>query len=116
MDVSDGLLTDLKKLCAASGVGAQLNVDLLPESQAMHELFEADDGLQYALAGGDDYELLFTLPAERAAAVVGSLQLQQRVTQIGVITAETEVVCLRNGQPFRIKRAGYDHFAAGQDN
>ncbi len=51
-------------------VGAQLNVDLLLESPAMHELFEADDGLQYALAGGDDYELLFTLPADRAAAVL----------------------------------------------
>lgn len=114
MDVSDGLLTDLKKLCAASGVGAQLNVDLLPESAAMRELFEADDGLQYALAGGDDYELLFTLPADRADAVLSTLQLQQRVTQIGVITVDTDVVCLRNGQPFRIKRAGYDHFAAGQ--
>lgn len=117
MDVSDGLLTDLKKLCAASGVGAQLNVDALPESAAMSELFEADDGLQYALAGGDDYELLFTLPAERATAVLSTLQLQQRVTQIGVITGgtsdEATVRCLRNGQPFRIKRAGYDHFAAG---
>lgn len=117
MDVSDGLLTDLKKLCVASGVGAQLNVDLLPESGAMHELFEADEGLQYALAGGDDYELLFTLPAERAPAVLSKLQLQQRVTQIGVITAatggESPVQCLRDGQPFRIKRAGYDHFAAG---
>lgn len=117
MDVSDGLLTDLKKLCAASGVGARLNVDGLPESPAMHELFEAEDGLQYALAGGDDYELLFTLPAERAPAVLSTLQFQQRVTQIGVITAATgddrPVQCLRDGQPFRIKRAGYDHFAAG---
>lgn len=117
MDVSDGVLADLKKLCAASGCGAQLNVDALPESAAMRELFEADDGLQYALAGGDDYELLFTLPSERAAAL-RSLPLQQRVTQIGVITADaTAVQCLRDGQPFRIKRAGYDHFAGGeQDN
>ena len=116
MDVSDGLLTDLKKLCVASGCGAQLNVDLLPESAAMRELFEADDGLQYALAGGDDYELLFTLPPDRAADVLGSLQLQQRVTQIGVMTAapsdDVTVRCLRDGQPFRIKRAGYDHFAS----
>src|SRR5688500_17645661 len=104
MDVSDGLVTDLKKLCVASGCGARLNVGALPESVAMRELFEADDCWQYALAGGDDYELLFTLPAERAAAVLSSLQLEQRVTQIGVITADTEVVCLRNGQPFRIKR------------
>jgi thiamine-monophosphate kinase len=117
MDVSDGLVTDLKKLCAASGCGAQLNVDQLPESVAMFEMFEADDCLQYALAGGDDYELLFTLPAAQANAVLNTLQLRQRVTQIGVITAATEgdtaVRCLRNGQPFRIKRAGYDHFSQG---
>ena len=114
MDVSDGLVTDLKKVCAASGCGAQLNVDLLPESAAMRELFAADDGLQYALAGGDDYELLFTLPANRAAAVLSELKLQQRVTQIGVMTVgEATVQCLRDGQPFRIKRAGYDHFNTG---
>ena len=80
----------------------------------MRELFDADDNLQYALAGGDDHELLFTLPADRAPAVLSTLQRQQRVTQIGVITADTDVVCLRDGQPFRIKRAGYDHFAAGE--
>ncbi|MBM0107034.1 thiamine-phosphate kinase [Steroidobacter sp. S1-65] len=115
MDVSDGLVTDLRKLCAASGCGAQLNVDALPESAAMRELFEADDGLQYALAGGDDYELLFTLPADRAAAVLSELQLQQRVTQIGVMTGgEPSVQCLRDAQPFRIRRAGYDHFNTGE--
>lgn len=113
MDVSDGLLIDLQKICAASGCGAQLNVDSLPESAAMRELFEPDDCLQYALAGGDDYELLFTLPPARAASLVTSLQLQQRVTQIGVITADTTVHCLRDGQPFRVKRSGYDHFAGG---
>lgn len=118
MDVSDGLLTDLEKLCAASGCAAQLNVDLVPESAAMRELFEADDCLQYALSGGDDYELLFTLPADRAPEVLSTLQLRQRVTQIGVIAAATAdgmaVRCMRDGQPFRIKRAGYDHFAAGE--
>jgi thiamine-monophosphate kinase len=79
----------------------------------MSELFEADDCRQYALAGGDDYELLFTLSPEHAAAL-RSLQLQQRVTQIGVITADPTVHCLLEGQPFRIKRSGYDHFAASE--
>ena len=114
MDVSDGLLTDLKKLCAASACGAQLNVDALPESAALRELFEPDDCWQYALAGGDDYELLFTLPPERAAALRTTVQLPQRVTQIGVITADTTVQCLLDGQPFRTRRGGYDHFAANE--
>jgi thiamine-monophosphate kinase len=81
----------------------------------MRELFEPDDCLQYALAGGDDYELLFTLAPERAAALLATLPLQQRLTQIGVMTADSAVHCLREGQPFRIQRAGYDHFAAGSD-
>lgn len=115
MDVSDGLLADLKKICAASNCGAQLNVDAIPESAAMRDLFAPDDCLQYALAGGDDYELLFTLAPERAAALLATLPLQQRVTQIGRITADGAVQCLREGQPFRIKRGGYDHFAAGSD-
>jgi thiamine monophosphate kinase len=57
--------------------------------------------------------LLFTLPPERVADL-RTLQLQQRVTQIGVITADTTVQCLLEGQPFRIKRGGYDHFAASE--
>lgn len=114
MDVSDGLLTDLKKLCAASNCGAQLNVDALPESTALTELFEVEDCRQYALAGGDDYELLFTLPPERAAGL-RTLQLQQRVTQIGIITSDTTVQCQLDGQPFRTKRGGYDHFASESD-
>lgn len=112
MDVSDGLLTDLNKLCAASGCGAELNVDALPESAAMRALFSSDDILQFALAGGDDYELLFTLPPERAKFFLNSSQLRDRVTQIGVITSENTVRCLRAGQPFSIQRTGYDHFAA----
>lgn len=116
MDVSDGLVADLKKLCAASGVSAQLNADLLPESAAMRQLFEVEDCLQYALSGGDDYELLFTLPEDRAAQVLGTLQLEQHVTRIGVITPaeqDSAVQCLRGGQPFKLKRAGHDHFARG---
>lgn len=111
MDVSDGVLTDLEKLCAASGCGAQLNVDALPISPAMRELFDADTCVEYALAGGDDYELLFTLPAghpfELAPPELPSL------TQIGVITEGGGVQCIRRGQPFQLQRTGYDHFAQG---
>jgi thiamine-monophosphate kinase len=70
MDVSDGLLTDLQKLCAASQCGALLSIDALPPSPAMQELFDADTALDYALAGGDDYELIFTLPPDQLPDVL----------------------------------------------
>jgi thiamine-monophosphate kinase len=124
MDVSDGLLTDLGKLCAASGCGAVVDVDDLPESPAMLQLFEPDACVEYALAGGDDYEIIFTLSPQHVSAVRASPQLQQAwtdtgVTQIGVMTAAPSegpaVQCLRGGRPFRIRRSGYDHFAAGSN-
>ena len=111
MDVSDGVLTDLEKLCAASGCGAQLNVDALPISPAMRELFDADTCVEYALAGGDDYELLFTLPAGHLFEL--ALPELPSLTQIGVITAGGGVQCIRRSQPFQLQRTGYDHFAQG---
>ena len=97
----------------ASGVGATLRAPAIPRSAALQRQPTAWQR-RCVLTGGDDYELLFTLPPERAAALRTTLQIQQRVTQIGVITADTTVHCLLEGQPFRIKRGGYDHFAAGE--
>jgi thiamine-monophosphate kinase len=110
MDVSDGLLTDLEKLCTASGCGAQLNIDALPRSPQMRELFGPEACDDYALAGGDDYELIFTVPAERSA-LVSSLPTDVALTQIGAIVAGAGVQCLRGGKPYLAARAGYDHFA-----
>ena len=111
MDVSDGLLTDLKKLCAASGVGAQLNVDLLPESAAMRELFEADDGLQYALAGGDDYELLFTTAADKAATILAlGEEIGLPLSRIGRCTAGAGLGLTDRGTPVPLPaRLGFEH-------
>ncbi|HEY6643604.1 thiamine-phosphate kinase [Povalibacter sp.] len=106
MDVSDGLLTDLDKLCAASHCGARVDIDKVPTSAAMQELFDAATCADFALAGGDDYELLFTVSPDRAAAVPASASC------IGVITEGTTVSCLRDGQPVTVARRGYDHFSA----
>ncbi len=109
MDVSDGLLTDLGKLCAASGCGALLDIDALPRSVAMRELFDADACVDYALAGGDDYEIIFTIPRERVSELAASIL--PPLTQIGVITSGSGVRCERDGRPFATKRSGHDHFA-----
>lgn len=106
MDISDGLLTDLDKLCAASGCGAQIDIEQLPVSMAMRELFDVDTGIDFALAGGDDYELLFTVAPADVARVPASC------TCIGRIESGAGVVCLRGGRPFDPQRRGYDHFSA----
>lgn len=111
MDVSDGLLADLEKLCAASGVGARLELDTLPQSPAMQACFDEEACLRYALTGGDDYELLFCVspandPAVRAERIAGV-----PIRAIGTITSERSVRCEYKGEPYAIERSGYDHFA-----
>ena len=110
MDVSDGLLTDLDKLCAASGCGARVDIDALPLSQPALDIFPYEACVDYALAGGDDYEMIFTVAPARLADLAGALPDGVPCTQIGVLTGNS-VECLRAGQPFIPGRRGYDHFA-----
>jgi thiamine-monophosphate kinase len=112
MDVSDGLLTDLTKLCAASRCGAILDVDLLPRSASMAQVFAASACVEHALAGGDDYEILFTVSPQRAPCVATELSAICACTHIGTITSQGSVECRQGKQPFTIGRTGYDHFAA----
>jgi len=67
LDISDGLLADLNHILKASGVGACLDLDSIPLSPALSSL-QKEQALQYALNGGDDYELLFTIPADQQQA------------------------------------------------
>jgi thiamine-monophosphate kinase len=111
IDVSDGLLADLGHICAASGCGAAIDVERVPLSAELLELFPPQDALAYALAGGDDYELCFTAsPAhadeiERAVEACGT-----RVRRIGQLVAGEGVVCRRDGEPFTPPGRGYTHF------
>jgi len=116
MDVSDGLLTDLQKLCAASHCGAVLEIDALPASAAMRELFDEDTTIDYALAGGDDYELIFTLPPDRLPALLAERDPAVPLTTIGIVTAGSGVQCKRHGAAFEPRRTGYDHFAVGESS
>jgi thiamine-monophosphate kinase len=71
IDLSDGLYADLGKLLRASGVGARLQIDALPLSAAILAKFEFDRAVMLGLAGGDDYELLFTAPGSDDAELQG---------------------------------------------
>jgi thiamine-monophosphate kinase len=107
MDISDGLLADLDKLCAASRCGASIDIDALPKSAALRATFDEESCLDYALAGGDDYEIIFTVPA---AALPTLSHLDVQCTPIGVITTGSAVTCQRGSAAFDAKRRGYDHF------
>ncbi|MET0658140.1 MAG: thiamine-phosphate kinase [Steroidobacteraceae bacterium] len=106
MDVSDGLLIDLQRLCAASGVAAELDLHRRMLSSQMRELFDEPTAWRFALSGGDDYELLYTMPSERAS--YGTLH----GVRIGTIVAGAGVTCRIDGAVHLSQNAGYDHFAA----
>lgn len=113
IDVSDGLLADLGHLCVASGVGAELEASQLPLSSALLASFDAGAARDFALSGGDDYELCFTVPQADVAAVIAELACAGcRPTAIGRIV-EGEGVRVReaDGGSLDVLRKGWDHFA-----
>jgi len=113
MDISDGLLTDLKKLCASSHCGAELELASLPRSTAAPTLFDASRCEYFSLCGGDDYELLFTVhPNDLLRVEAICAQCDVRCTPIGRITADDGVRCYRNGQVVVVNDSGYDHFGS----
>jgi thiamine-monophosphate kinase len=92
LDLSDGLMIDLDRLCRASGVGATLFADRLPISSALSDygLNTKQDPLRFALAGGEDYELLFTVRPAAAARCIRLLRrLRLSCRLIGTITRPT---------------------------
>lgn len=112
IDVSDGLLADLMHLCAASGTGARLELARLPRSAALADLFDEEQALELALAGGDDYELCFTASAESAEALQGDLaRIGCGVTRIGrMVAGEGLTLIAGDGSERPIRRRGFEHF------
>ncbi len=111
MDLSDGLSSDLSRLSAASGVGARLESTRIP----LPRISEADrrhgiDPSQLALHGGDDYELLFTVPRPSASRIPKTFQ-GVRLTAIGEITRGQKLVLIgRNGKGQPLVAGGWDPF------
>lgn len=111
MDVSDGLLGDLGKLARSSGVGACIDLESLPVAPEL-AAYPPAERERLVLHGGDDYELLFTLPADHFGhlanlAAAGACSLQC----IGSIVPGEGVECRREGARVDVAGKGYDHFA-----
>jgi thiamine-monophosphate kinase len=112
MDLSDGLVGDLPKLAQASGLAAHVSVERLPMSEAMRAVVPAAQALAWALAAGDDYELLLAVPAPRYAELAAAAgQLNLRLTTIGELRAGGGVTWSLNGGDFVPGVRGWDHFA-----
>lgn len=114
MDVSDGLAGDLTKLCAASGVSATVNVASVPLSAAAAGLVARNAiCVETLLAGGDDYEVLCTVPpAQSDTMIAAGRAVDLAVTAIGTIVAghERPRFLDRQGQALALTRLSYSHF------
>ncbi|MBI5562152.1 MAG: thiamine-phosphate kinase [Deltaproteobacteria bacterium] len=117
MDISDGLGIDLKRLCEASRVGAEVEIDRIPvpESLMRHASRQGVSAASFAVAGGEDYELLFTASARNAAAIERvSAGLGLGMTAIGRIVAKgkAHAPVFMDGRGARVKmeRLGFEHF------
>lgn len=109
IDVSDGLAQDLGHILKASKVGATLDLDLLPLSDTLRHLPDTQRW-QYALAGGDDYELCFSISPQHFEQLLQQ-PLNVRVTKIGQIHAAPELHFVQNGVDHSLQFQGYQHFA-----
>jgi len=110
IDISDGLLADLGHILEKSDKGAKIQLDKLPLSDPLKKL-PFQQASQLALNSGDDYELCFTVPADKTERLAS---LSDSITCIGEITTDTKLI-LQDSKGQQINhdsRKGYDHFGA----
>lgn len=115
IDISDGLLQDLRHITEESGVGARVVLSNIPLSTAMkrHILSKPED-IAFALSGGEDYELLFTAGCEKKGEIEDlSKETALPITQIGEIVPKEDGVKVINqdGSEAKIIKEGFEHFS-----
>jgi len=104
IDISDGLSSDLMHICQASDVGAK--IDTIPVDKMLYQSFGSEESIQFALHGGEDFELLFTVPQEKISDLKNL-----PVTRIGEITCQAgNIELIRNGRAEILEPKGFRHF------
>jgi len=107
IDISDGLSTDLNRICRQSGVGAVVWQDAIPISDAAKQ---KDDPVSSAVNDGEDFELLFTLTPAEYEKLAERWEMPVPITKIGTINDTNNVkIMLANSQIEELKPGGYDH-------
>lgn len=113
IDISDGLIADLGHICKASGVRSDIKTKLLPIHQELHQLWP-QQAVDWALSGGDDYQLCFTVPQSRCEIVNQWIDAGDfDATMVGQILApdnSKNLVIVDGSASADIKR-GFDHFS-----
>jgi thiamine-monophosphate kinase len=116
IDVSDGFIADLGHICERSRVGAVVRLDTIPASAVMRRHLDHPAARAALLAGGDDYELVFTAARARREVIARlSRRLRLRLTRVGIITRQWRatplVTVLDSGaRPLVVGQTGYRHF------
>ena len=113
LDISDGLLADLEHILERSQVGAEIYLENLPISRHLCIQYEQTQAEKFALTGGEDYELCFTVSEEKREEMEQVLRSQGiKVTCIGKILPQTSGLnLLKNGEKVTLpEHCGFDHF------
>lgn len=113
IDISDGLIADLQHVLKSSECGARINLDAIPHSHWLRDRVDADRALRWALSGGEDYELCFTVPEINRGALDTVLgHLGADYTCIGQIAPASEGLRFFRGEKeIELSWKGYDHFS-----
>jgi thiamine-monophosphate kinase len=113
IDISDGVASEVRHIAEASGVAVELDMDRLPLDAAAVALFGDSAAREFALSGGEDYQLMFTVPEEgfgEIAAALGPADAPQVIGRVTGVAAGGTVALLTAGRPADRMPAGYEAF------
>ena len=111
IDLSDGLVADLRHICQASKVGANIVLEDLPLSFELIDSVGVEQAIELALSGGDDYELLFTVSEDNKVGVETALSnCGVTATCIGQLNGNNVITTTVNNKPVVLRNEGFEHF------
>ena len=111
MDVSDGLVADLAKLCRASGVGATIDSTRVPVAHSLRESFTDEEALLCALGGGEDYEVVFTGSRDAIERAVAAIEGAALIGEIVDNTPGRVIVLGTDGDELNVSDTGWEHLS-----
>ena len=118
-DISDGILSESTEIATASHVAMVVNADSVPVNEACRTLADATgkNGLQWALTGGEDYQLVGTMDAEKAEEICEKYRREtgKDITIVGYVEAGEGAWLEQNGDRRVVMHKGYDHFGSSQE-